>query len=171
MKLFKNFSQLQFFLLFITLYSCSKDKLSRATETGANTFSCKIDGKVFKPTESVGIFSSEHLWIRNSAVTGFTLYANSNGTELIPREVGINLFHIKSKGTYDLGNNPYAFYMLSYSGGPQYYTNRSHTGKVKITRCDTINKIYSGTFFFKAIDDSTGVVVNVTDGRFDVKGQ
>lgn len=50
-----------------------------------------------------------------------------------------------------------------------YTTDSSYVGKLTITRCDNINHIYSGTFFFTAIDPNTGKTVNVTDGRFDVK--
>lgn len=161
------------FILFCSFFSCSKDRLTRATQTGANTFSCKIDGKVFKPSESSGLsFGSSPITVYNYPYSGFGLVAKHSETEnvQIPRFIEIHLPYLQSTGIYDLGVNPYAFYMLSYSGGPQYYTNRSHTGQLNITRCDTINKIYSGTFFFKAIDDGTGKIVNVTDGRFDVKG-
>lgn len=154
-----------------SFFGCSKDKLTKATQKGANTFSCKIDGKVFKPASSGGIFSSSPITVYNYPYGGFALSAIFNKTDngQIPKEVQINLFYLQSTGTYNLEINPYAIYKLSYWGGPSYHTNNIYTGQVRITRCDTINKIYSGTFFFKAIDDSTGKVVNVTDGRFDVK--
>lgn len=153
------------------LIGCSKNRLTPATQVGANTFSCKIDGEVFKPESRGGIFDAPPITVYNFSIAGFVLSARFNKTNNgnIPKAVEINLFHLKEKGVYDLGINPYAIYRLTYAGGPTYYTNNVYTGRVTITRCDTINKIYSGTFFFKAIDENTGKVVNVTDGRFDVK--
>ncbi len=58
---------------------------------------------------------------------------------------------------------------IYYARGPNYRTNNTYTGTVIITRCDTVNQIYSGNFYFKAVDENTGKIVNVTDGRFDVK--
>ena len=157
----------------ITLFSCSKEKLTKETQKGANTFSCKIDGKVFKPSESGGLFGSPPITVYNSRFDGFTLSAKFYETEngQIPKEVQFNLYYLQSTGAYDLKLYPNAKFRYSYAYGPEYHTNNTYTGLANITRCDTINKIYSGTFFFKAIDDSTGKVVNVTEGRFDVKGQ
>lgn len=154
-----------------SFFGCSKDKLTKATQKGANTFSCKIDGKVFKPSESGGLFGSPPITAYNLHYNGFTLLASFYETDngQIPKDVVINLYYLQSTGTYDLGVYPNAIFRYSYAYGPEYHTNNTYTGQVNITRCDTINKIYSGTFFFKAIDDSTGKVVNVTDGRFDVK--
>jgi hypothetical protein len=154
-------------------FSCSKDRLTKETQTGANTISCKIDGKVFKPSESGGLFGTSPITVYNYPYSGFTVLAKYYETENgnIPKDLEINLFYLKEKGIYDLGVNPYAIYRFSYWNGPTYHTNNFYTGQVKITRCDTVNKIYSGTFFFTAIDGTTGKVVNVTDGRFDVKGR
>lgn len=163
---------LMMFILFSSFFSCSKDKLTRATQTGANTFSCKIDGKVFKPSESGGLsFGGPPITVYNLHYNGFTLLASFNRTDngQSPKDIVINLHYLRSIGIYDLNIYPNAIYRYSYAYGPEYHTNNTYIGQINITRCDTINKIYSGTFFFKAVDDSTGKVVNVTDGRFDVK--
>ncbi|HEX8356504.1 MAG TPA: hypothetical protein VF610_03795 [Segetibacter sp.] len=44
------------FLSFLLILSCKKDGLTKATEKGANTFSCKINGKVFTPCRDNGLF-------------------------------------------------------------------------------------------------------------------
>ena len=37
-------------LLFsLAIISCKKDKLTKETQKGANTFSCLIDGEIYKP--------------------------------------------------------------------------------------------------------------------------
>ncbi len=50
-----------------------------------------------------------------------------------------------------------------------YITTSEHTGKVLITKRDTVNKIVSGIFHFNAINKNTGEVIKVTEGRFDIK--
>jgi hypothetical protein len=152
--------------------SCKKDKLTKETQTGANTFSCKIDGVVFKPSESAGLFGSPPITVYNLPNNGFTLLGKYYGDRSDPtsKYISLNLEYLKSTGIYNLNFYPnQGLYVISYSGGPAYQTDGTHTGTVTITRCDTVNKIYSGTFSFTAIDKNTGNVVKVTDGRFDVK--
>ena len=50
--------------------------------------------------------------------------------------------------------------------GVDYVTSALNTGKVIITRADTLSGIISGTFFFTAGSDG-GDKVSITDGRFD----
>lgn len=50
----------------------------------------------------------------------------------------------------------------------EYLTKPTITGEMKITRLDEINRIVSGTFWFDAIN-SSGVKVQVREGRFDMK--
>ncbi len=159
------------FLLFIA--SCTKDKLPKATQSGKNTFGCKIDGKVFTPSESGGLFGSPPITVYNDPFNGFTLLGKYYGdrSDKISKNIIISLLYLKTTDTYQLSSYPYGQYELDYSGGPIYRTNNTYTGQVNITRCDTIKRIYSGTFSFKAVDRNTGKVVNVTDGRFDVKQQ
>lgn len=158
----------------LLLASCSKNKLPRPTESGKNTFGCKIDGKVFLPSEDEPTFSgpSRPLIVSNSFINGFIIRARKLGSSTVAHEnVLIGLPYLKNTGTYFLTTYGYGEYKIDYAGGPTYRTNNTYTGEVNITRCDTVNQIYSGTFSFKAVDENTGKVVNVTDGRFDVKRQ
>lgn len=161
------------FIAFVacTFLSCKKDKLPKPTQTGANTFGCKIDGVIFKPSQDAGLFGSPPITVYNLPYNGFTLLGKFYGDRSDPfsKVVMLNLVYLRSTGTYNLNDYPNGVYAISYAGGPSYKTNTTHTGSVTITRCDTVNRIYSGTFSFTAIDDSTAKVVTVTDGRFDVK--
>ncbi len=151
---------------------CTKDKLTKETQIGANTFSCKIDGVVFKPSESAGLFGSPPITVYNLPNNGFTLLGKYYGDRSDPtsKYISLNLEYLKSAGISNLKFYPnQGLYIISYSGGPAYQTDATHTGTVTITRCDTVNKIYSGTFSFTAIDKNTDKEVKVTDGRFDVK--
>lgn len=150
--------------------SCKKDDgLTDPTQTGANTFSCKIDGVIFKPSESGGLFGGDPLFVRNSSVDGFTLQASKYGDATTPHErVLIKLSYLKTTGIYQLNTFPgYGQFTKEFSN--PYRTNSTHTGTVNISYCDTVNHIYSGTFFFTTVDNNTGKILKITDGRFDVK--
>ena len=157
--------------LLILGIACKKEKLTKATQTGANTFSCKVDGIVFKPSEKGGLFGGEPLFVSNYPLDGFTLSARKFGRGSTPHtDVLMKLPYLKSIGIYPLNVFPgYGQFQKDFAGGTLYQTNLTHTGSANITRCDTINKIFSGTFSFTAIDANTGKTVNITDGRFDVK--
>lgn len=152
--------------------SCNKDKLTAATQKGANTFSCKIDGTVFLPSEDGSSWSGAHpILVNNSSFNGFVLQGRKFSTSSTsdPVNVLIEMPYLKTTGSYTLTTYGYGEYKVDYFGAPTYRTNNTYSGTVNITRCDTVNRIYSGIFSFKGIDDNTGKVVDVTDGRFDVK--
>ena len=154
------------------MWSCKKLQLTRATEKGAQTFSCIVGGKVFKPDKS-GWFGGPPL---NAYPTsnGFYLDAYKSGASSSTPGERIELWidNLTGTGTYLLNTmDSYAFYELNYSGGPHYQTNESVGGSITITRYDTLKEIYSGKFHFSGIDTSTGKIIKVTNGRFDVKTQ
>lgn len=161
-----------FFLVvaFIGLTACTKDRLPRATEKGKNTFGCKINGKLFVPSEEEASWSgpTRPLLVSNNHLDGFTLFA-VNFSSQPHKSILIGLPYLKKTGLYELKVFGYGQYKLEYFFGPIYRTNNTYTGEVNITRCDTINHIYSGTFSFTAVDENTGKTVKVTKGRFDVK--
>jgi hypothetical protein len=161
-----------FLIVFVllTLLSCNKDKLPKATQTGANTFGCKVNGKIYLPKNSSALFASDPIHVDNSPTLGFIISGSqNNGTNQLSYTVQIQAPYITSTGTYDLKTYPYGEYSLDNSPHQFFKTNQSYSGQLTITRCDNGNKIYSGTFFFTAIDNATGQTVKVTDGRFDVK--
>lgn len=160
-------------LLLSLLYSsCKKEKLTKETQEGANTFSCKVDGKIYiAQIQGVSFSGAKPIVVHNFQNDGFTLSTIDSRTgEAFSTKLLIQLQYLQTTGTYTLSlNRNYAIYELNYTPGPRYQTDANHTGTVNITRCDTINRIYSGTFSFTAIDKNTNKVVKVTDGRFDVK--
>lgn len=158
--------------LCLILVSCRKDRLTKATETGAGTFSCKVDGKVFLPRKGNSLSSVDPIFVDNSQMDGFTVSGRqNNGLNAFSYSISIVMPHLAQTGMYELARYPYGEYRVEVSGGARYHTDASHPGTVTITRCDLTNRIYSGTFAFTAVDDSTSKVVKITDGRFDVKWQ
>ncbi|MFN3908228.1 MAG: DUF6252 family protein [Flavobacterium sp.] len=56
----------------------------------------------------------------------------------------------------------------NFSETPDYVTNNTITGQLKITKLDQVNNIISGTFWFDAVN-SNGVKVEIREGRFDMQ--
>jgi Family of unknown function (DUF6252) len=161
-------------LLFpILLSGCKKDEgLTKATQEGANTFSCKVDGKLYKAQiEGISFSGATPITVHNFETDGFTLSTiDSRVGESVVTRILIQLPYLQTTGSYELSAFPsYGQYKLNYSTAPLYRTNATHTGVVNISRCDVVKEIYSGTFSFTAVDQNTGEVIKITDGRFDVK--
>jgi hypothetical protein len=52
-------------------------------------------------------------------------------------------------------------------GGRSFQSDSLHQGTIKILRLD--NQVIAGTFEFEAIHAESGEIIQVTDGRFDIK--
>ncbi|WP_448701752.1 hypothetical protein ACFGVR_05875 [Mucilaginibacter sp. AW1-3] len=175
------------------LSSCTKkyddpgsnlDRLPPETQTGANTFGCVINGKVFLPfaqykllyyrepltcvyspgynksgyTFSLGAFNDSDNYSEPSVYIQTDSLALTQGQTYILKESN------KPNGAsafYSLFSN-HTFY--------DYYTNTQVSGQLYISKLDPVNKIISGTFSFNAVN-----IRNITDtthvtlGRFDMK--
>lgn len=163
---------LSFSILLLLSFSCKKDKLPKATQEGKNTFGCKVDGEIYiAQIQGISFSGAKPVTVNNFQTNGFILSTIDSRTgESYSKRVLIQLPYLQTTGKYQLGSSSsYGQYEFNYSPGPNYQTDATHTGTVTITRCDLTNQIYSGTFSFTAIDNNTGQVVKVTDGRFDVK--
>lgn len=163
------FERLLIFGVLITTLGCNKDGLTKATRKGANTFSCKVNGRVFKPVYVGGLFNSGPvLSVRNNEQYDFSIHADNQETS---ESISLENPYIQKTGTYKLyANHPNRGVYSGSTYDPGWYTTDSaHIGELILTRCDNINHIYSGFFSFKAKDRNTGRTINVTDGRFDVK--
>ena len=172
-------------LLFISFSfffaACKKNKsainqLPPETQTGAGTFGCLVDGKVFKPKgDPFGgpILSCAYQYIDSGY--NFQLKAKQDiGNGLLSIGIFTNGLAI-SQGVIIKLYEPYVkgrSYGLhgkytSEGSGSLYHTQPSGTGELHITRFDETNRIVSGTFRFDAID-SNGEKVEVREGRFDM---
>lgn len=174
------------FLLFTVfiLSGCNKDdnpfagndQLPAATQTGANTAGCLLNGNVFIPHQE-GI---NPVLVCNYELLDGKYYFNL----VIADDRGIGVKNISVRTSeIDLGINniyilnqdntifePYVgaggFYGINASN--YYFTNNIKTGELKITRLDLQNSIISGTFWFDAIN-SSGETVEIREGRFDMQ--
>ena len=168
------------FLLSLTLLasSCKKEPVDQlsllppATQTGANTFGCLVDGAAFVP-ESSGFFSGPPFkceytstpqlavfWIAGGR-EGDGIVANvSIATDSLKISEGETLL-LSKDATPGMASGAYAYNSTAYQ------TNANVTGELTITRLDIINLIVSGTFHFNAVSKG-GDTVKITNGRFDV---
>lgn len=169
----------QYFLLFACLFSmllltsrCKKDRfdLPPETTTGANTFGCKVNGKVFVPRDGrgrPGLFC-QYAYLGEGEGGGWFL--NIPATDWKSDDaVGIatDSLLVEEGGTYDFKNQkgyPQAYYFKT----AKYLKLDTNTGKLHITKFDKINRILSGTFEFVGTKRSTGESVSITEGRFDI---
>ncbi|MFT4062755.1 MAG: hypothetical protein QM642_10420 [Edaphocola sp.] len=168
----------------LLLASCRKHKaeaptdpltlLPAYTETGAGTFGCLIDGEAFVPKKhwaSLEVSLQCYYQIVNYTEIYFSLSAKN---AYLDKYLGINIdykYLIKNK-TYKLGSftNDSSYATLGiYSGETIYFTrSTNYVGEMSIGYLDTINQIVSGTFWFDAVDTSSGKGIHVTNGRFDL---
>ncbi len=168
-----------FFLVIICLaVACSKkdicdnpiDCLPPATQTGAGTIGCLINGQPFSPGGSQ--FSGPTQQANyNTDLEGelyFSLIAINKKTN---KAIGINIsgMEINQGETYDLRYDEEISKLVIYDSGFSIYeTGYSHTGEITFFKFDDINGIVSGTFWFDAINEE-GEVVEIREGRFDMK--
>src|SRR5579875_852549 len=172
------------FLLFTSL-KCKKDnqnpidQLPTATQTGANTFGCLVNGQVFLPK---GLnfggprLNASYIYSNTSTLKGyfFNVTAIENNGDKGAKSVGINSdsLAIKQGQKYILKNSPNKGEIHGSFGtsvnviSDEFTTQGNYQGEVYFSKFDEINGIVSGTFWFDAVN-SKGEKVEVREGRFD----
>ena len=176
--------------------SCSEDKeadplamLPAISQTGANTFGCLVDGKVFYPRdERVGALFSP------SPMNGVEIYGSPNGQEYtefyvvnyvtgkpaVMMVLHLEGLHQTGMGTYTWGETNFQYnidgpmhnymYCEVYNAETndwRYYGSFENSGSVIITHYDFDNRIVSGTFSGTVRKRNSTEVIEIKDGRFD----
>ena len=184
MKLIRSLA-LSIFSLIILSSSCKKHTippgnqlslLPPATQTGANTFGCLVNGQAFVPGGS--LFSGSHLQC-NYIYTSGGYYLNvaasyqSSDNSIKDIDFGTDSLAIVQGQTLTFkisahGNADALVDLITSTGNQnQYITNNAVSGQLTVTKFDQSNQIVSGTFYFNAINNVNDTV-KVTDGRFDM---
>jgi hypothetical protein len=160
--------------LFLNL-KCKKEnnepQLPPETTTGAMTFGCKVNGKVFIPRDGNGSpgLAPQYLFLGNGPGGGWWLNIpaidwkdkKSVGiaTDSLLLITGVSYSLKKLKG----------FAYSQYTSGLLYYQMwPNDTGELFITKHDESKRILSGRFSFTA-STSAGEKVTITEGRFDIR--
>ena len=161
-----------FLIVAITTGACKKDKndgLTPETQTGANTFSCKINGENFIASQS--LFGPNAIFVSNVQTSMPYFLLDGRNTNSQPyKEIELKISEDVRVGVvYKLGGGEQNYGSISYRYPDDLYKTTSNSiGEVVFTRVDNANKIYSGKFSFVCMN-SLNQQIKITDGRFDVK--
>ena len=166
-------------IILLTIFifnSCSRDndkpipeidKLPPATQIGANTVGCLLDGKAFLPGNQPNSTNCFYQFVDGGYYFALALRKRDSQNILIGIDIGTNAKQIFENETYGLleyaPNNASAAYIF---GTFENFTNNIYIGELKISKLDQVNYIVSGTFWFD-VQDTYGVFHHITDGRFD----
>jgi len=148
--------------------------LPPATQTGAGTFGCLVNGQAFIPKDRSIIegplLQCNYILLNGGYYFQLVLVNSVNGL-VTGMRVGTDSLAIAQGQNYHLitsgMGNADAAYNLTGTENRSYVTSSSVSGILTITKLDPVNQIVSGTFYFKAIN-APGDTVNVTNGRFDM---
>lgn len=161
----------------LILIGCAPDPgpLPEATQEGANTYGCYVDGQPWKPHDRD--FKSSHLNFVYGSHKGVYIYALRSDIkgDSIQRVIILNFSTVRQPfvGTVVTDSINLCRYM---TGGDGYGLHIPTTwceiddqcqGRVTFTRFDPETKVVTGTFSFEAYSEKTNRVVKITDGRFD----
>jgi len=172
MKYFK----LSIILLLLAFSSCKKDPnkgLTPETQTGANTLSCKINGKLFTPKQS--LFGPVPLTGRiekKISTERRILFIEAIYNDITASRININIDNFYGTGRYNLDYpniNGYTEYVYEYNQPNKiiYSSKSTNIGYVNITKAS--DNIVSGTFEFTLSElNNTSNTISVTSGRFDI---
>lgn len=168
-------------LIFLaTIISCSNndddnpptepiDQLPPATQTGAGTFGCLLDGEVFLPGNVPNKLDCVYQYVDGGYYFSLQGSKRDSNNNVILIGLSSKNLEINQNTTYQLkekiDQNAYGTYFFNTD---LFYTNQIHTGELTITKLDFDNHIASGTFWFD-VKDGDGVVHQIREGRFDVR--
>lgn len=168
------------FTIIYILIGCDKDDapkpiifpvqlLPAATQVGANTFGCLLDGQVFIPGNAPNPLDAQYQLINGEYFFGIDAARRFGSNNFIALGMGTNNLPIVAGTTYQLleweNGKANGGYFLNTSTT---YTSSLNTGQMKITKLDTVNQIVSGTFWYDIIDNQ-GVKHEIREGRFDTR--
>jgi hypothetical protein len=157
--------------LMLLLSTCKdEDVLPAATQSGRNTFGCKVNGKIWIPSGEDNLFA----YIEDGL---FFISASTRTHEIYTRSyMNVQIADLSSTGTYPIDgseDNAGVFFFASCYYGS--YLNIEDDvvvdGSITITKYDMQNFIIAGTFEATlAVPNSLDCdTIRITEGRFDYK--
>ena len=153
--------------------NCPELKLPPLTTEGLNTFGCKIDGEIWVPHTDwqliqtpldFGEITVEHFDDENRFYIRVDRRPNGqcdSTNQVIHLSVSIDTLE-QGVINYSTGFNDWN------SGIWQYRLDTTANREIIIHEFDLSNRILSGAFSFNFLDQSTGDIREVRDGRFDL---
>ena len=162
--------------------SMPEDKLPAATQTGANTAGCIVDGLTWVPRQNGFLFggTSSPIIVHWGKVRGgrhplsLVLIKNIDDVTHVHGETHLSLYppDITQPGTFALdqpgnpsvvnGPTAYADFHFNRSPTKQLRTGPGAPGRLVVTRLETVARIVSGTFEFTPAEVTSGLTGNGT---------
>ena len=176
----KQIQILAFSFLIVCCVQCKKSSnatdvpgLPPATQVGANTFGCLVNGVVFKPTTRNDLSLDLDLGF-NNGIMGIVAYmiVDANNSSMIVIGVTDSLRTYPPPRIYKINGKDMGF--ISYSKR-NFCTMESYdgvtisNGSLSISKLDLNNQIVSGTYEVTLVNKLCTDTVRITNGRFDIK--
>lgn len=160
-----------------------EDKLPAATQTGANTAGCIVDGLTWVPRREGFLFGGNYspIDVQWGKVRGgrhplaLALVKNIDDVTHVHGETSLSLYlpDITQPGTFVLdqpanpsvvnGSTAYGLFSFNKPSPDQVLlTGPGAPGRLVVTRLDTVARIVSGTFEFTPVEGSGGLTGNGT---------
>lgn len=145
------------------------DKLPLATQTGAGTFACLVNGEPFiDNSRSFNCFyqlvGGEYYFGirgRNESFELFGIHMGTYNKEIVEGET-YSLLEVIDGNAWGSGS-----FKSGSTNSISSNTNQEFTGELKITKFDFATYIVSGTFWFDLKNPISGETVKIREGRFD----
>jgi hypothetical protein len=150
------------------------EQLPAATQTGANTFGCLLNGQAWTPKGRIGLVSNFFLDYDPTyrkgtlSVAGYR-YLKNDASDV--QDIGLGSDSITAPGTYPLEDSIHqTVIFLDRKTGCEYLQIGTpfRSGTLTITKLDMTKRIISGTFEFTIFKPGCDTI-RATDGRFDGK--
>ena len=164
-----------FIMLVNVLGGCKNDDdapttLPEATQTGAGTFGCLVNGEPFIETGTY--FNCYYQYVDGGYY--FSINAKSEYNSILQIiHLGSQAMIIQEDGVYSLGCywsiGDYFGEVIFANSAQETDTCDTEYGYLHITKFDFTNYIVSGTFEFDVLNPYTGEIIEIREGRFDTK--
>ncbi|WP_069660107.1 DUF6252 family protein [Arcticibacter eurypsychrophilus] len=156
--------------LYIALFACLTLYLAckKSNNEPDSGFKCKLNGKTWRPYNDDFKSQEAEIHLLNNGQEIFIRASNSRSRE----GVGIGVYTpgiLIVPGKYTLKSKTH--FSGSYyrdATHESFYTQSGYEGVLEILKIDTIKSRISGTFYFKAYDETSKSMVDVTNGEFDL---
>jgi len=167
-----------FLLLFITAFlsGCnSDDSMPPATQTGAETFACYVNGKPFIDRSgwlycAYELVEGEYYFSIQGKDKRYTYTSDPRSITLGTIKKTISegeILHLRERQEGNAWGE--GFFAPEINSTKFSFTSAEYTGELTITKLDFENQIVSGTFWFNLINPHTGELVEIREGRFDTR--
>ncbi|ARN78450.1 hypothetical protein BST97_10885 [Nonlabens spongiae] len=162
------------FISFITLFnSCDSDDdnacqgidcLPPITQNGAGTFGCLVNGEPF--VDNSGNFNCFYQLVDGEYFFNISAQFESSIQGIGIGSLNISIEESSSYSLVEVGSNNFSADVFI-DAQNNFETQSSNPGRIVVNKLDLNSNIVSATFEFTVTNSETGMIYQVTNGRFD----